>query len=125
MSEAVLFVPGSAPGASFVSADREALAARVRLFEAVPKPGLGQLAFARTVRQLLARERPARAVVWFAAATYGATTLAACRLARVPCLVIAGGMDVAACPEIGFGEARGGWRRVLSRWVLEEAAVVW
>lgn len=125
MPKALLFVPGSAPDASFVSADRDALAARVRLLEAVPQSGLGQLAFARAIGRLLARERPARAVVWFAAATYGATTLAACRLARVPCLVIAGGMDVAACPEIGFGEARGGWRRVLSRWVLEEAALVW
>ena len=34
-------------------------------------------------------------------------------------------MDVAAHPEIGFGEARGGWRRRASRWVLEQAALVW
>ncbi len=34
-------------------------------------------------------------------------------------------MDVAACPDIGFGEARGGWRRAASRWVLERAEVVW
>ena len=43
----------------------------------------------------------------------------------MPCLVVAGGMDVASCPEIGFGEARGGWRRAASRWALEAAALVW
>src|SRR5438105_6612459 len=120
-----MFVPGSAPGASFVAADRAALGARVRVIEVVPRSGLGQLAFAAALTRVLARERPARAVVWFAAASYGAATLGACRLAGVPCLVIAGGMDVAACPDIGFGEARGGWRRAASRWVLEEAALVW
>jgi glycosyltransferase involved in cell wall biosynthesis len=121
----LLFVPGSAPGASFVAVDRRVLHARVPLVEVVPRPGLGHAAFAGQLGRVLANERPARAVVWFAAATYGTSTLAACRLARVPCLVIAGGMDVAACPEIGFGEARGGWRRRASRWVLEQAALVW
>ncbi|MEO6008097.1 MAG: glycosyltransferase [Vicinamibacteraceae bacterium] len=122
---AVLFVPGSAPDASFVAADRAALQARVRIVEVTPRPGLGQAAFVARLGRALVRERPARAVVWFAAATYGAATLAACRLAGVPCLVIAGGMDVADCPEIGFGDARGGWRRSASRWVLEQAALVW
>jgi glycosyltransferase involved in cell wall biosynthesis len=121
----LLFVPGSAPGASFVAADRDALNARVALVEVIPRPGFGQVTFAGQLGRVLARERPARAVVWFAAATYGSTTLAACRLAGVPCLVVAGGMDVASCPEIGFGEARAGWRRRASRWVLEEAAMVW
>jgi glycosyltransferase involved in cell wall biosynthesis len=121
----VLFVPGSAPGASFVAADRDALRGRVRLVEIAPRRGFGQLAFAASLGQVLIRERPARAVVWFAAATYGAATLAACRTAGVPCLVVAGGLDVAACPEIGFGEARGGWRRAASRWVLEQASLVW
>ena len=88
-----------------------------------PRPGLRHVTFAAAIGRVLARERPARAVVWFAAATYGAATLAACRLARVPCLVVAGGMDVASCPEIGFGEARGGWRRTASRWTLEQAAL--
>jgi glycosyltransferase involved in cell wall biosynthesis len=123
--KALLFVPGAAPEASFVSADRDALAARVRVVEVPPRSGLGHVAFAAALGRALARERPARAVVWFAAATYGAATLAACRLAGVPCLVVAGGMDVAACPEIGFGEARGGWRRAASRWALEAAALVW
>ena len=90
-----------------------------------PASGLRHVAFAAALGRVLARERPARAVVWFAAATYGAATLAACRLAGVPCLVVAGGMDVASCPEIGFGEARGGWRRTASRWTLEQAALVW
>jgi glycosyltransferase involved in cell wall biosynthesis len=121
----VLFVPGFAPAASFVAADRAALARRVRVVEVQPRPGLGQVAFVADLGRTLAGSRPARAVVWFAAATYGAATVAACRLAGVPCLVVAGGMDVAACPEIGFGEARGGWRRRASRWALEQAALVW
>ena len=123
--ETLLFVPGPSPAASFVSADRDALARRVRVVEVVPGAGPGHLAFAARLCRALAGERPARAVVWFAAATYGAATVAACRLAGVPCLVVAGGMDVAACPEIGFGDARGGWRRAASRWTLEQAALVW
>jgi glycosyltransferase involved in cell wall biosynthesis len=125
LARPVLFVPGSAPGASFVAADRDTLRARIALVEVVPRAGLGHLSFAARLGRVLLRERPARAVVWFAAATYGPATLAACRLAGVPCLVVAGGMDVASCPEIGFGEARGGWRRPASRWVLEQAAMVW
>jgi hypothetical protein len=121
----LLFVPGSAPGASFVAADRDALNARVPVVEVIPSSGFGQVTFAGQLGRVLVRERPVRAVVWFAAATYGSTTLAACRLAGVPCLVVAGGMDVASRPEIGFGEARGGWRRRASRWVLEQAAMVW
>jgi glycosyltransferase involved in cell wall biosynthesis len=123
--KALLFVPGGAPGASFVSADRDALAARVRLIEVAPRTGLRHVAFAATLARVLARERPVRGVVWFAAATYGAATLAACRLAGVSCLVVAGGMDVASCPDIGFGDARRGWRRTASRWTLEQAAWVW
>jgi len=121
----VLFVPGSAPGASFVAADREALSARVAIVEVAVRPGVGQVAFAARLGRALRRDRPDRAVVWFAAATYGAGTVAACQLAGVPCLLIAGGMDVADCPDIGFGEARGGWRRSASRWALERAALVW
>ncbi len=98
---------------------------RVHVLEVVPRPGLGQAAFAARLARGLAVSRPARAVVWFAAATYGAATVAGCRLAGVPCLVVTGGMDVAACPEIGFGEARGGWRRGVSAWALEQAAQVW
>jgi glycosyltransferase involved in cell wall biosynthesis len=120
-----LFVPGSTPAASFVAADRAALSRRVRLVEVQPRPGLGFAAFAAQLGRVLVVARPARAVVWFAAATYGAATLAACRMAGVPCLVVAGGMDVAAIPDIGFGEARGGWRRRASRWTLEQAALVW
>ena len=123
--KSLLFVPGSAPGASFVCADRNAIASRVNLVEVAPRAGLGHVAFVSTLARVLARHRPQRAVVWFAAATYGAATLAACRAAGVPCLVVAGGMDVASCPDIGFGEARGGWRRAASRWVLEHAALVW
>jgi glycosyltransferase involved in cell wall biosynthesis len=123
--QTVLFVPGSAPAASFVAADRAALLRRVRLVEVRPRSGLGHAVFAAQLGRALAGSRPARAVVWFAAATYGAATLAACRMAGVRCLVVAGGMDVAACPDIRFGDARGGWRRHASRWTLEQAALVW
>ncbi len=121
----MLFVPGFAPEASFVRVDREALTRRAHVVEVRPRPGLGQAAFAADLAGALAASRPAWAVVWFAASTYGAATVAACRLAGVPSLVMAGGMDVAACPEIGFGEARGGWRRAASRWALEHAALIW
>jgi glycosyltransferase involved in cell wall biosynthesis len=121
----VLFVPGSAPDASFVRADREALAARVRVVEVVPRRGWRQLTFFAAVVHRLAADRPALAVVWFASPTYGALTAAACRLARVPWLVVSGGLDVAAVPDIAFGNARGGWRRALARRVLEGASLVW
>lgn len=122
---AVLFVPGPAPDASFVVADRAALAARVRVVEAVPHGGWRLAGFAAAVAWQIARQRPARAVIWFAAATYGSAVAASCRLAGVPWLVVSGGVDVAAMPDIGFGEARGGWRRVASRRVLEGASMVW
>lgn len=121
----MLFVPGPAPEASFVAADRALLSARVTVIEAVPRGGRHLAAFTATVARQIARHRPARAVLWFAAATYGSVTAAACRLAGVPWLVVSGGVDVAAMPEIGFGDARGGWRRAAARRVLEGAAMVW
>jgi glycosyltransferase involved in cell wall biosynthesis len=122
---AVLFVPGPDPGASFVAADRAALQARVAVVEVVPRGGWRLAGFAAVLVSLLARHRPARAVLWFASATYGAATAAACRAAGVPWLVIAGGVDVAAMPEIAFGDSRGGWRRAGTRRVLDGAATVW
>ena len=121
----VLFVPGPAPEASFVAADRAALTARVTLVEAVPRGGWRLAPFAAAVAVHLARHRPARAVIWFASATYGGVAASACRLAAVPWLVVSGGLDVAAMPDIGFGEARGGWRRASSRRVLDGADMVW
>jgi glycosyltransferase involved in cell wall biosynthesis len=108
-----------------VRADREALEHRVRVVEVVPRRGWGQIGFALAVARRVVVDRPARAVVWFASPTYGTLTAMACRLGRVPWLVVSGGMDVASCPEIRFGEARVGWRRVLARRVLEGASVVW
>jgi glycosyltransferase involved in cell wall biosynthesis len=123
--KALLFVPGPAPGASFVSADREALSRRVRVLELVPGASWRRIAFAAAVARAMVLERPSAAVLWFAAPTYGAITAAACRAAGVPLLVVSGGGDVAACPEIGFGEARVPWRRAVVRWILEGASVVW
>jgi len=122
--KALLFVPGFAPDASFVSADRRALGERARLMETVPAGGWGRLAFVADVVGAV-RARPSGAVLWFATPGYGLATAAACRLARIPLLVVSGGADVASCPEIGFGDARLPWRRAVARWILEGAAGVW
>ena len=121
----MLFVPGYGPAASFVAADREALASRVRLAEVVPRGRWGLAAFARDVTRALRAHRAAGAVVWFAAPTYGAVTAAACREFGVPLLVIAGGFDVASDPDLGFGAAVAGWRLRAVRMVLESASDVW
>lgn len=118
-------MPGYAPAASFVQADREALSARVRLVEVVPRGRWGLAAFARDVALAIGRRGTAGAVVWFAAPTYGAVTAAACREFGVPLLVVAGGFDVAADPVLGFGAAVGGWRTQAVRMVLESATDVW
>ena len=122
--EALLFVPGFAPDASFVSADRLALAQRARLIEIVPAGGWRRLAFVADVVRAV-RARPSGAVLWFATPGYGLATAAACRLGRIPLLVVSGGADVASCPDIGFGDARLPWRRAIARWILEGAAGVW
>jgi glycosyltransferase involved in cell wall biosynthesis len=93
--------------------------------EVVPRGGWRLGSFAAVLAGRIARYRPDCAVLWFATATYGGVTAAACRLAGVPWLVVSGGVDVAAVAEIGFGEARGGWRRTGSRRVLEGASMVW
>jgi glycosyltransferase involved in cell wall biosynthesis len=120
-----LFVPGYGPAASFVAADREALSARIRLVEVVPRGRWGMAAFGRDVARALGRGRTAGAVVWFAAPTYGAITAVACREFGVPLLVVAGGFDVSSDPELGFGAAVGGWRSRAVRLVLESAGDVW
>ena len=122
--KALLFVPGCAPDASFVSADRRALGQLARLTEMVPAGGRGRLAFVAGVVGAV-RARPSGAVLWFATPGYGLATAAACRLGRIPLLVVSGGADVASCPEIGFGDARLPWRRAVARWILEGAAGVW
>lgn len=121
----LLFVPGYGPGASFVAADREALSARVRLIEVVPRGRWGLAAFARDVARACAGGRAAAAVVWFAAPTYGAITAAVCREFGVPLLVVSGGFDVSHDPALGFGAATGGWRSRAVRLVLESAGDVW
>jgi glycosyltransferase involved in cell wall biosynthesis len=121
----LLFVPGYGPGASFVAADREALAARIRLVEIVPRGRWGLAAFARDVTREIRRRRATGAVLWFAAPTYGAITAAACREFGVPLLVVSGGFDVARDPVLGFGAAVGGWRSRAVRLVLESATDVW
>lgn len=124
-SPALLFVPGFGPGASFIAADRDALSARGPLLEIVPRGRWRLAAFARDVVVAIRRSRPAGAVVWFAAPTYGAITAAACRELGVPLLVVAGGFDVTADPRLGFGAAVSGWRARSVRWVLESADDVW
>jgi glycosyltransferase involved in cell wall biosynthesis len=41
-----------------------------------------------------------------------------------PTVLIVGGFDVAAMTEIGYGSQRGGWRQLVSRWVMARADVL-
>ena len=121
----LLLVPGANPDASFVAIDRDVLAP-AGLVELAPGAGVAARAvFASRLTTRLASGRIRAVIQWFAAPGYGSIVAAACRLARVPLLVIAGGAEVASCPEAGFGDARSPWRRRLVRRVLTDARLVW
>jgi glycosyltransferase involved in cell wall biosynthesis len=60
---------------------------------------------------------------WFASwHTLAAVTLA--RLMGKPSVLVTGGFDTASLPEIGYGSARGGVRRWVSRWTIRRATRV-
>jgi glycosyltransferase involved in cell wall biosynthesis len=46
------------------------------------------------------------------------------RLLRKPAVLVVGGYDVAAMPEIGYGNQRGGMRKLVSRWAISAATNV-
>ncbi len=93
----------------FVRIDRDLLAERHAVEEygqpgVVPRP----LEVVRKVR------RADVLVVWFAS-WHAFLPLLVARLLRTPALLIVGGFDTAAMPEIGYGFQQGGIRRRLAR----------
>ena len=101
--------------ASFIRVDREALAARWPL-EEWRQPGRGT-----DLRALLPMVRRCDVVVgwWASWHTFWPITLA--WLLRKPSLLIVGGFDTAAMPDIGYGYQQGGMRARLSRFVMRRA----
>ena len=100
---------------SFIELDRDALAERHEVLD-YAQPG--------KVPRLLAIVRGLRradvVVGWWASwHTFVPFTLA--WLMRKPSLLIVGGFDVAAVPEVGFGYQLGGFRRWASRWIIARA----
>lgn len=110
----VLFVYGRP--ASFIDVDRDLLAERWPVREW------------RERRPLVNVPRLTRAVwrsdvvfAWFAAwHAFWPITLA--WLLRRPSVLVIGGFDVASLPDIGYGQQRGGPRRLLSRWIVARAS---
>jgi glycosyltransferase involved in cell wall biosynthesis len=101
--------------ASFIRVDRELLAERWPVTE-WRQPGRVTNLF-RLVPML---RRSDVVVGWWASwPTFWPITLA--RLLDKPSLLIVGGFDTAAMPEIGYGFQLGGPRRWLSRWVMRHA----
>ena len=100
---------------SFMHIDREALAERFEVEEyfqggAVPRP-----------RELAAKLRRCDVVFgWFASwHTLAALTLT--RVVRRPSVLVIGGFDTAAVPEIGYGNQQDPWRRWRSRLTIRRA----
>ena len=60
---------------------------------------------------------------WFGSLRFLPLVVAA-RALRIPVVVVAGGYDVAAEPSIGYGNMRGGWRRILGRLLFRLATRV-
>ena len=90
----------------FTDIDRDALAGRWEVVES------------RSWRVAL---RADAVVVWFAGPHALPAVLVAKVLRRRPVLAIVGGIDTANLPEIGYGFQRGGWRKLVSGWVMRRA----
>src|SRR3954470_394758 len=103
---------------SFIEIDRDALAERHEVLD-YEQPGKlpRLLAIARGLR------RADVVVGWWASwHTFVPFTLA--WLLRKPSLLIVGGFDVAAVPEVDFGYQLGGFRRWASRWIIARAGAL-
>jgi glycosyltransferase involved in cell wall biosynthesis len=95
--------------ARFVRIDRDLLTERHAVAE------YGQPGVVPRPLEILRKVRGADAlVVWFAS-WHALVPLLAARLLRCPSLLIVGGFDTAAMPEIGYGFQQGGVRRGLAR----------
>jgi glycosyltransferase involved in cell wall biosynthesis len=109
----VLFVHNAK--ASFVGIDRGILAERYEL-EDLYQPGRLPNPFA----VLRGVARADLVFGWWASwHTFLPITLA--WLMRKPSVLIVGGFDTAAMPEIGYGYQQGGFRRWASRWIMKRA----
>ena len=103
---------------SFIALDRALLAERHEVVDLYGnRPQRNPRALGRAVR---------RADVvfgwWAHLHTLEPFTLA--RRLGTPTALIVGGFDVANLPEIGSGSQRGGWRTIVSRWVMRRADVL-
>ena len=101
--------------ARFVTIDRDLLGERWQVREwAQPGRWANPLTVLREVRRVDA------VVGWFASwHTFWPITIA--WLLHKPSLLIVGGFDTAAVPEIGYGYQSGGIARPLSRWIMRRA----
>ncbi len=114
MRRGLLFVYGRP--ASFIDIDRELLAERWPVREWRERRPLVNL-----TRLVQAVWHSDLVFAWFAAwHAFWPLTLA--WLLRRPSVLVVGGFDVASVPEIGYGQQRGGWRRLLSRWIVGRAS---
>ena len=102
----------------FVDIDRDALAARHEVVDhrARPRP--------QWAAATLAAARRADAVFSWFAGWHSAVAVAAARAAGIPSVLVVGGVDLAAMPEIGYGMQSGGWRRRLARWAMNNATAL-
>ncbi len=101
--------------ASFVAIDREILAQRFDV-EDLYQPGRSP----NPLRLIAGVLRADVVFGWFASwHTFFPITLA--WLLRKPSVLIIGGFDTAAMPEIGYGYQQGGLRRWASRWIMRRA----
>lgn len=101
--------------ASFIAVDRELLARRHEI-EDFYQPGR----WTNLLRLLPALRRCDAVVAWWVSwHSFFPITLAPAL--RKPTLLIIGGFDTAAMPEIGYGFQVGGARRALSRFVMRRA----
>lgn len=99
----------------FVDIDRDLLAERHEVRELYCRPGsMDPRGIGRAVRA-------ADLVVGWFAGWHMVLPLAWARGLRTPSLLIVGGFDVAAMPEIGYGDQRRGVRRPIGRWVMRSA----
>jgi glycosyltransferase involved in cell wall biosynthesis len=101
--------------ASFVAIDRDILARRFEIDD-LYQPGR----WPNPVKVIAGVLRADLVFGWFASwHTFFPITLA--WLLRKPSVLIVGGFDTAAMPDIGYGYQQGGLRRWASRWIMRRA----
>jgi glycosyltransferase involved in cell wall biosynthesis len=99
----------------FVEIDAELLSRRWPVERWIEAPALLRLP------ALVGAVRRSQVVVGWFAGWHTLAPVAVARLLRRPIILISGGFDVAAMPEIGYGAQSGGLRRWVSRWIMRRA----